>query len=108
MNWNEVVSTKVRILALALGTSLPFLFNGCATRQAASKPSVEFTVIPQPEEGAPDKTSPISGRVIGGRAGQRIVLFAKSGIWWVQPTVDEPFTPIEPPSRWTRSTPHAA
>ena len=104
MNWNEVVSTKVRILALALGTSLPFLFNGCTTRQAAGKPSIEFTVIPQAEEGAPDKTSPISGRVIGGRAGQRIVLFAKSGIWWVQPTVDEPFTAIQPDSTWTNST----
>src|ERR1041385_5618879 len=104
MNWNEVVSTKVRILALALGTSLPFLFNGCTTRQVASKPSIEFTVIPQAAEGAPDKTSPISGRVIGGRAGQRILLFAKSGIWWVQPTVDEPFTVIQPDSTWTNST----
>lgn len=107
MNWNEVVSTKVRrgcILALALGTSLLFLLNGCATRQANSKPSIEFTVIPQAEEGSPDKTSPISGRVIGGHPGQRIVLFAKAGIWWVQPTVDEPFTAIQTDSTWTSST----
>jgi len=107
MNWNEVVSTKVGrgcILALALGTSLLFLLNGCATRQAASKPSIEFTLIPPAEEGSPDKTLPISGRVSGGHAGQRIVLFAKSGIWWVQPTVDEPFTTIQPDSTWTNST----
>ena len=107
MNWNEVVSTKVRracILALALPTGLLFLLNGCATRQVASKPSIEFTVIPQAEEGSPDKTSPISGRVIGGHAGQRIVLFAKSGTWWVQPTVDEPFTAIQTDFTWTSST----
>ena len=91
------------ILVLVLGTSAIFLGNSCATRQAA-KASIEFSVVPQAEEGAPDKTSPISGRVIGGRAGQRIVLFAKSGIWWVQPTIDEPFTAIQPDSSWTNST----
>jgi len=42
--------------------------------------------------------------VIGGHAGQRIVLYAKSGIWWVQPTVDQPFTTIQSNSTWTNST----
>jgi hypothetical protein len=31
------------------------------------------------------------------------VLFAKAGIWWVQPTRDEPFTAIQPDSTWTSS-----
>lgn len=104
MKWSRPNVRCGRILALVLGTSLPFLLNGCTTRQATSKPSIEFTVIPEAEEGSPDKTSPISGRVIGWHAGQRIVLFAKSGIWWVQPTVDEPFTTIQTDSTWTSST----
>lgn len=86
-----------------LGTSL-FLLGGCANRQTASKPTIEFTVIPMAEEGSPTKESPIAGRVHGARAGQRIVLFAKSGIWWVQPTVDKPFTDLQSDSTWATST----
>lgn len=103
MKWSRPNVRCGCILALVLGTSLPFLLNGCATRQAASKPSIEFTVIPPAAEGGPDKRAPIAGRVVGARAGQRIVLFAKAGIWWVQPTRDEPFTSVQPDSTWTNS-----
>ena len=92
------------ILALALGASLLSLLNGCASRRAATKPSIEFSVIPQADEGGPDNTARIGGRVIGGHAGQQIVLFAKAGIWWVQPTTAQPFTEIQSDSTWTSST----
>ncbi len=46
----------------------------------------------------------IEGRVIGARPGQRIVLFAFSGIWWVQPFVNQPFTRVQPDSTWSNST----
>jgi hypothetical protein len=91
------------ILALALATPVFFLLNGCA-RQAANTPSIEFTVIPPAAEGGPDNVAPIAGRVIGARGGQKIVLFAKAGIWWVQPTTNEPFTSIQPDSTWSTST----
>ena len=104
MKWSRLNVRSGWILALGFGTWVVLLVNGCATRQASTKPSIEFNAIPQAEEGAPDKTSPISGRVTGGHAGQRIVLFAKSGIWWVQPTVDQPFTAIQSDSTWTNST----
>ena len=104
MKWSRLNVRGGWILALGFGTWVVLLLNGCATRQASTKASIEFNAIPQAEEGAPDKTSPISGRVIGGHAGQRIVLYAKSGIWWVQPTVDQPFTTIQPNSTWTNST----
>src|SRR5829696_7766646 len=92
------------ILVLAFATSLLPLLNACSTRKAATKPSIEFSVVPHAEEGGPDKRAPISGRAIGAHSGQQIVLFAKSGIWWVQPTVEEPFTAIKPDSTWTNST----
>src|SRR5882672_9101710 len=104
MKWSR---PKIRcgwIPALALLVSLPVLLNGCAHRQSIVKPSIEFSIIPQAEEGSPDKTSPVAGRVIGARTGQQIVLFARSGIWWVQPTADGPFTVIKPDSTWTNST----
>ena len=61
-------------------------------------------MIPPAAEGGPDTSAPIGGRVTGARAGQQIVLFAKAGIWWVQPTKVEPFTAIQPDSTWTSST----
>lgn len=47
---------------------------------------------------------PIAGRVTGARPGQRLVLFARSGVWWVQPLVAEPFTSIQPDSTWKTNT----
>jgi hypothetical protein len=89
---------------LALLTSLCILFSGCGSRPSGSGPTIEFTVIPPAAPGGPEKLAPISGRVIGARPGQRIVLFAKDGGWWVQPLVDKPFTDIQANSQWTNST----
>ena len=91
------------ILALAFATCFLCLLNGCAAHQTATTPSIEFTAIPPAAEGGPDKRATIAGRVHGARPGQQIVLFAKAGIWWVQPTRDEPFTSIQPDSTWTNS-----
>ncbi len=33
-----------------------------------------------------------------------MVLYARSGTWWVQPLVNEPFTAIEPDATWRNST----
>src|SRR5215203_6097900 len=82
---------------------LLFLFYGCTTRQVATKPSIEISLVPPVAEGGPERLAPIAGRVTGARPGQRIVLFAQAGIWWVQPTRDEPFTSIQPDSTWTNS-----
>lgn len=46
----------------------------------------------------------IEGRVNGARAGQQIILFARSGAWYVQPFTDQPFTKIQPDSTWSNST----
>src|SRR6266849_4389431 len=66
--------------------------------------SLKFTKVPLAGVGGPDKVSSIEGRVTGARPGQQIVLFAKWGPWWVQPLVDQPFTRIQPDSKWRNST----
>ena len=88
----------------AVLTILCVLLGGCHSQQEVTRPSIEFTSIPQAGEGGPDKLSSIAGRVIGGRPGQRIVLFAKSGVWWAQPFADRPFTRIQPDSSWSNLT----
>ena len=79
------------------------LLNSCRFQQIAG-PSIEFTRVPQADEGGREKHDIIEGRVAGARAGQRIVLYAKSGTWWVQPLVSQPFTKIGPNSKWTNAT----
>ena len=56
------------------------------------------------DEGGTGKVDVIEGRVTGARPGQQIVLFARSGAWYVQPFTDQPFTEIQPDSKWRNST----
>jgi hypothetical protein len=83
---------------------LAFLLCGCRLWQTKPEPSIEFSRVPVAAEGGPDKLDIIEGRVIGAQPGQEIVLYAKSGTWWLQPMVGEPFTEIRPDATWTNST----
>ena len=80
------------------------LLGGCDLRRQTEGPSIEFTRIPQADQGGREKHDIIEGRVQGARAGQQIVLYAKSGVWWVQPLADQPFTPIQENSKWSNAT----
>jgi hypothetical protein len=72
----------------------------CRSVALPPEPSIEFTRVPALGEGSPDKLDPIEGRVTGALPGQRIVLFALSGMWWVQPLSTEPYTSIQKDSTW--------
>lgn len=90
--------TRVMLLGLCV------FFAGCGARRASDTPWIEFTKVPLVGEGGPDKLDKIEGRVLGARPGQRIVLFARWGPWWVQPLADQPFTIIRSDSKWTSTT----
>lgn len=76
---------------------------GCHSPSAPVQPAVQFTRLPQAGEGSSFKLDTIEGRVTGARSGDRIVLFARAGVWWVQPLAAQPFTPIQG-SSWTGTT----
>jgi hypothetical protein len=84
--------------ALATSASVP----ACAKRDRA--PSMVLTQIPEASDGGPERVAAIAGRVTGARAGQHVVLFAKSGVWWVQPFVNKAFTDIAADGTWKNST----
>src|ERR1700739_1627647 len=86
------------VVCLALLSCLTF---ACRDQ---SKPVIRFTRVPPASAGGPNQTDTIEGRVIRARPGERIVLFAHWGPWWVQPLVDQPFTTIGPDSKWRNST----
>lgn len=80
------------------------LLNSCRSQPARLGPSIEFTRVPQADEGGREKHDIIEGRVAGAHPSQQIVLYAKSGTWWVQPLVSQPFTKIQPSSKWSNAT----
>lgn len=80
------------------------LLSGCHSRQAAAGPTIEFTKIPPAAQGGRERVDTIAGRVIGARPGQQIVIYARSGPWWVQPWPDQAFIPIQADSTWGTST----
>src|SRR5882757_1557458 len=96
--------TAIRYASCVTFGAILFLLSGCRSPQSATTPSIEFTTVPQANPGGPAGIEEIEGRAIGAKAGQRIVLFAKSGTWWVQPTSGKPFTAIAQDSTWKSST----
>jgi hypothetical protein len=90
-----------RLLRSAVAAAAAGGLAGCGPPAA---PAIEFTRVPDGREGGPDRREIIAGRVAGVRRGQQIVLFAKSGQWWVQPFANQPFTAIREDSTWQGTT----
>jgi signal transduction histidine kinase len=80
------------------------LLSGCRSGPTDTTPTVEFSQVPLVDEGGTAKIAAIEGSVTGARPGQQIVLFARSGAWYVQPFTHQPFTKIQPDSTWKNST----
>ena len=78
---------------------------GCRNATAKVEPSIQFTTIPPAGVGGSEQVAPIAGRVTGIQPGQRIVIYTKSGVWWVQPLTVRPFTTVAADSTW-QSTIH--
>lgn len=87
----------------ALLLAMPALFASCRSSQGGSGPSIAFTKVPPANNGGPNKTDTIGGRVNSAKPGQRVVLYAKSGVWWVQPMANQPFTEVRPDGTWQAS-----
>jgi signal transduction histidine kinase len=77
---------------------------GCGVKQPTNKPSIEVTRIPDAEVGGGPALQTITGRVTGAGADDRVVLFTRSGEWYVQPFIDRPYTKIQDDSTWSNST----
>src|ERR1051325_2441295 len=82
---------------------LALILCGCA-RSLNSGPSIQITQIPPADQGGVIKLDVIKGRVTGAQSNQVIVLYARSGAWYVQPWADKPFTTIAADSTWSNET----
>src|SRR5271166_6535018 len=68
------------LLVLVVACLMSF---GCRFSQADAAPSISFTKVPISSPGGPYTHDSIEGRATGAKPGQRIVLYARSGVWWV-------------------------
>jgi hypothetical protein len=91
-------SGSCSLTAFGLGA---FLFSGCGS---PAPPVIQFTQVPEAGPGGAAKTVKIAGRATGAKPGQRIVLFARDGTWYVQPFASKPFTEIQPDHSWATVT----
>ena len=90
--------------ALILTLGLGFAVQGCHSQKSADSPSIVLTKIPPAAPGGTQRVDTIAGRVSGARPGQCIVVYARSGQWWLQPFADQSFTPIQANLKWSTST----
>ena len=97
---------KPRICAGVMHVLIPvvILLTGCRSQSSPAVPTIEFTKIPPAAQGGRERVDTIAGRVSGSRPGQQIVVYARSGPWWVQPWPDKPFIPIQADATWGTST----
>jgi hypothetical protein len=90
--------------SLLLLITFTFLLTGCRFQSAKNEPAIIFTKIPPAAQGGRERVDTITGSVSGARGGQKIVVYARSGPWWVQPWPTEPYITIQPDSTWSTST----
>jgi hypothetical protein len=81
-----------------------FLVGCHSNNLSPRKPVIEVTRVPVANSGGPEQLDYIEGRVTDTGPNQQIVLYARSGVWWIQPFKDRPFTKIQADSTWKNST----
>jgi hypothetical protein len=96
-----VLRARLQVFALPL-----LIASACGSGRTADRvaPSIEFTTVPPAGAGGSERTVRIAGRVTGAATGHRIVLYARSGVWWVQPLTVQPFTKVQPNETWENMT----
>jgi len=91
------------VIGCALMLAAGAFFVGCH-HPGAARPVIEILEVPHAAVGGPDRMENIGGRVKNAQPGQRVVLYAHSGSWWIQPLANDPFTRIQPDATWRNST----
>src|SRR4051812_42580705 len=77
---------------------------GCQRGKSSTGQSISFKRIPQANAAGSGLHNIVTGRVTGVAPGHKVVLYAKTGKWWVQPLAEQPFTSVAPDSTWANGT----
>lgn len=66
----------------------------CSSPENSTEPYIKFSQIPMAEVGGTVRLESIEGRVFNSSPQYKIVIYTRSGEWYVQPFADKPFTDI--------------
>jgi hypothetical protein len=91
-----------KIIFLLLICLFPAARAESRQKPRARQARVKLSITSVPPKGAgPDRLEAIAGRVSGVRPKDyRIVIYALTDMWYVQPYIDFPLTTINPDGRW--------
>src|SRR5215204_6235857 len=103
-NSNGPTSVSLRRLVPGVVCLLVLVLSGCNFLPNNTEPSIEIISVPRAAPGGVLDLDRISGRVKGAGSGQRVILYARAGDWYVQPWADQPFTRIQADSTWSSET----
>jgi hypothetical protein len=82
-SWLDVLGKSAKgSVRNALIPWICFLAIACHSSKDTSGPSISFMRIPPAQAPGPDLLGHISGRVVNGKPGMRIVLYARSSTIW--------------------------
>lgn len=84
--------------------SLFLVLAGCRSSQDRQQTSIVFVHIPPNQSGGPELLDNLSGKVLNGPPGTRIVAYARNDVWWVQPFRSRPFAEIGSDGNWKTAT----
>ena len=104
MRSSPYTSSEQRVLSANWVVIFGVLLAGCHRGSVPLRPTVEIRQVPSANPGGPVQMGFMEGRVSGAAPDQQIVLYAHSGIWWVQPFANQAFTKIQPDATWKNST----
>jgi hypothetical protein len=95
-------NTRLRSSAILTIAGLLLALMAChKTAQPSLESTISFTQVPQWDLGDLNQEDVIEGTVSGSRPGQNMVVYSKTGgLWWLQPRLNSPFTPILPGGVW--------
>ena len=96
--------SAVRSAARGLGFLLALALVACRGGPDTPATAILITQVPEAATGGRDRTAAIAGRVTGAHEGDRVVLYARSGVWWVQPLAAQPFTEVDRDGNWRATT----
>ena len=95
-------NTRPRPTAVLKIAGLLLALTAChKTAQPFLESTISFTQVPQRDSGDLNQEDVIEGIVSGSHPGQNMVVYSKTGgLWWLQPRLNSPFTPILPGGVW--------
>lgn len=96
--WSAI--SRAALLCALLGLGLA----GCQSTGAPPTASLEITRVPPGNPGGPVHMAFIEGRAPHSKPGDQVVLYARAGIWWIQPFANQGLTQINPDGTWKNST----